>query len=55
MVMTSENSQIVASRMKKLKIEDVYLGVKDKYSLLSRIVTDRKLIILPTLPTSVMM
>lgn len=43
MVMTSEDSQIVASRMKKLKIKDVYLGVKDKYSLLSRIVTDRKL------------
>ncbi|MFB0904095.1 MAG: HAD hydrolase family protein [Nonlabens sp.] len=43
MVMTSENSQIVASRMKKLKIDDVYLGVKDKYSLLSRIVSDRNL------------
>ena len=43
MVMTSEDSQIVASRMKKLKIKDVYLGVKDKYSLLSRIVTDRNL------------
>jgi YrbI family 3-deoxy-D-manno-octulosonate 8-phosphate phosphatase len=43
MVMTSENSQIVASRMKKLKIEDVFLGVKDKYSLLSRIVRDRNL------------
>lgn len=43
MVMTSEDSQIVASRMEKLKIKDVFLGVKDKYSLLSRIVTDRKL------------
>lgn len=43
MVMTSEDSQIVASRMKKLKIEDVFMGVKDKYSLLSRIVTDRDL------------
>lgn len=43
LVMTSEDSQIVASRMKKLKIKDVYLGVKDKYSLLSRIVSDRKL------------
>jgi YrbI family 3-deoxy-D-manno-octulosonate 8-phosphate phosphatase len=43
MVMTSEDSQIVASRMKKLKIDDVYLGVKDKYSLLSRIVSDRNL------------
>lgn len=43
MVMTSEDSQIVASRMKKLKINDVFMGVKDKYSLLSRIVTDRDL------------
>lgn len=43
MVMTSEDSQIVASRMKKLKIEDVFLGVKDKYSLLFRIVRDRNL------------
>ncbi|WP_298352452.1 acylneuraminate cytidylyltransferase [uncultured Dokdonia sp.] len=43
MVMTSEDSQIVASRMKKLKINDVFMGVKDKYSLLSRIVTDREL------------
>lgn len=41
MVMTSEDSQIVASRMKKLKIKDVYLGVKDKYSLLSRISKDQ--------------
>ena len=36
-VMTSEDSQIVASRMKKLKIQDVHLGVKDKFSLLARI------------------
>ena len=43
MVMTSEDSQIVASRMKKLKIKDVFLGVKDKYSLLSRIVSERRL------------
>lgn len=43
LVMTSENSAIVASRMKKLKIEDVYLGVKDKYSLLSRILKERNL------------
>jgi len=42
-VMTSEDSQIVASRMKKLKIKDVFLGVKDKYSLLSRISTDRNI------------
>lgn len=43
MVMTSEDSQIVASRMKKLKIKDVFLGVKDKFSLLSRILVERDL------------
>ena len=32
MVMTSEESELVAQRMKKLKIKDVYLGVKDKYA-----------------------
>ncbi len=37
MVMTSEDSEIVAKRMKKLKIDNVYLGVKDKYSLLKSI------------------
>ncbi len=45
MVMTSENSEIVASRMKKLKIKDVFLGVKDKYSLLTRIAQDRHLLL----------
>ncbi|KQC34136.1 cytidyltransferase [Nonlabens sp. YIK11] len=43
MVMTSEDSAIVASRMKKLNIADVFLGVKDKYSLLSRIAHERNL------------
>ncbi|WP_124980920.1 acylneuraminate cytidylyltransferase [Nonlabens xiamenensis] len=43
MVMTSEDSPIVASRMKKLKIDDVFMGVKDKFSLLSRIAHDRQL------------
>jgi N-acylneuraminate cytidylyltransferase len=37
MVMTSENSEIVAQRMKKLQIEDVFLGVKDKYSFLEEV------------------
>ena len=37
-IMTSENSQLVAKRMEKLKLELVYLGVKDKYSLLKSIV-----------------
>jgi N-acylneuraminate cytidylyltransferase len=43
LVMTSEDSAIVASRMKKLKIKDAYMGVKDKYSLLSRILKERGL------------
>lgn len=33
-VFTSENSQIVKRRMEKLNIEDVFVNVKDKYSLL---------------------
>jgi N-acylneuraminate cytidylyltransferase len=37
MVMTSEDSKLVAKRMQKLKIEHVFLGVKDKYSLLQHI------------------
>ncbi len=41
MVMTSEDSKIVSSRMKKLKIDDVFLGVKDKYSLLTQIASER--------------
>ncbi len=35
MIMTSEDSQLVAKRMQKLKIEHVFLGVKDKYTLLN--------------------
>lgn len=31
-VITSENSELVGKRMKKLQIENVFLGVKDKYS-----------------------
>lgn len=40
MVITSEQSEIVAQRMKKLKIENVYLGVKDKYALLKKILNE---------------
>jgi N-acylneuraminate cytidylyltransferase len=43
LVMTSENSELVAKRMQKLKIEQVYLGVKDKYSLLQHIIKEQKL------------
>ncbi len=45
MVMTSEQSELVAKRMHKLKIENVYLGVKDKYSLLQNIIKEKNLVI----------
>jgi YrbI family 3-deoxy-D-manno-octulosonate 8-phosphate phosphatase len=35
-VLTSENSKLVAERMKKLQIQDTFLGVKDKYSFLKQ-------------------
>lgn len=41
MIMTSENSELVVKRMEKLKIEHVFLGVKDKYTLLNKIVIDQ--------------
>jgi YrbI family 3-deoxy-D-manno-octulosonate 8-phosphate phosphatase len=37
-VITSELSPIVETRMKKLKIEHTYLGVKDKFSMLENII-----------------
>jgi YrbI family 3-deoxy-D-manno-octulosonate 8-phosphate phosphatase len=43
MVMTSEQSEIVAQRMKKLKIENVYLGVKDKYALLKQLLKEKNI------------
>lgn len=42
-VMTSEQSEIVAQRMKKLKIENVYLGVKDKYALLKQLLKEKNI------------
>lgn len=41
MVLTSENSELVAQRMKKLQIKDTFLGVKDKYSFLKHILTTK--------------
>lgn len=35
MVITSENSEIVKQRMKKLQLKKVFLGVKDKYGFLN--------------------
>lgn len=43
MVMTSEDSQLVAKRMEKLKIEHVFLGVKDKYTLLKNVIQNRNI------------
>ena len=43
MIMTSENSELVAKRMQKLKLDHVYLGVKDKYSLLQHILIEKEM------------
>lgn len=43
MVMTSEQSELVARRMEKLKIKNVYLGVKDKYSLLQQVIKEENI------------
>ena len=40
-VMTSENSELVAQRMKKLQINHVFLGVKDKHSLLQHFIIEK--------------
>lgn len=40
-VITSEDSMVVQQRMKKLKIDDTFLGVKDKFSFLEHIRIDR--------------
>ncbi|SDC79944.1 acylneuraminate cytidylyltransferase [Geotoga petraea] len=40
-VITSENSDIVKSRMNKLKIDNYYPGVKDKYTKIEDILIDR--------------
>lgn len=42
MVMTSEQSELVAKRMQKLQIQHVFLGVKDKYTLLQYLATSKK-------------
>ncbi|CAM3646212.1 acylneuraminate cytidylyltransferase [Flavobacterium gelidilacus] len=40
-VMTSENSELVSQRMKKLQINHVFLGVKDKHSLLQHFTIEK--------------
>lgn len=42
-VITSENSEIVSSRMKKLKIENYYPGIKDKYAKVEEILIDKNI------------
>lgn len=42
-IISSEDSKIVKKRMEKLGIEKVYLGIKDKYSRLEKILLDEKL------------
>lgn len=45
MVMTSEDSELVAKRMRKLKINHVFLGVKDKFSLLNHIIVEQEIML----------
>jgi len=40
-VMTSENSDLVAARMKKLQIEHCFLGIKDKFAFLTHFLQTR--------------
>ncbi|NEW78279.1 MAG: acylneuraminate cytidylyltransferase [Gelidibacter sp.] len=40
-VLTSENSKVVAQRMKKLQIQHTFLGVKDKFSFLKQFLADK--------------
>lgn len=41
MVMTSEQSELVAKRMQKLNIKHVYLGVKDKFTRLNHLAKEK--------------
>lgn len=40
-VITSENSELVAKRMQKLQIQHVFLGVKDKFSFLQHFINEQ--------------
>lgn len=42
-VITSENSEIVKARMDKLKLQNVHLGVKDKYTFLNNLLNKLKI------------
>jgi len=43
LVITSEQSTLVAQRMKKLQIQNTFLGVKDKYAFLSNFALENKI------------
>lgn len=42
-VITSENSELVKQRMKKLQIENAFFGVKDKYAFLSNFAKEKNI------------
>ncbi len=42
-IITGENSEIVSQRAKKLKIEHVFLGIKDKNAVLQKFINDNNL------------
>ncbi|MDK2886932.1 MAG: hypothetical protein PWP54_1510 [Thermosipho sp. (in: thermotogales)] len=42
-VITSEDSEIVRKRMGKLGIENLYMGIKDKYAFLEKLIIEKKL------------
>ncbi len=42
-IMTSENSFLVQKRMEKLKIQYIFLGIKDKYARLSQFLKDNRI------------
>mgnify|MGYP001009485319 CR=1 FL=1 len=42
-IITGENSEIVKRRAEKLKIETIFLGIKDKQAVLTKFIEDRNL------------
>lgn len=42
-IITSENSKIVKARVKKLKIESAFYGIKDKYRILEKILNHKQI------------
>lgn len=42
-IITGENSEIVAKRMEKLNIKECYLGVKDKFAILEKVLQEKEI------------